>query len=85
MDFVLVHGSYHGAWCWDLLTPELERLGHRVISMDLPISDPGLGAAEYAEADRGRPPAGERACPRRAFDELAWSSRWWRPGGLSAG
>ena len=25
MDVALVHGSYHGAWCWDLLQPELER------------------------------------------------------------
>lgn len=49
MDFALVHGSYHGAWCWDLLRPELERLGHRVITVDLPISDPSLGAAEYAK------------------------------------
>ena len=48
MDIALVHGSYHGAWCWDLLRPELERLGHRVIAMDLPISDPAAGAAEYA-------------------------------------
>jgi pimeloyl-ACP methyl ester carboxylesterase len=48
MDIALVHGSYHGAWCWDLLRPELERLGHRVITMDLPISDPTLGAADYA-------------------------------------
>lgn len=49
MDIALVHGSYHGGWCWDLLTPELERLGHRVITVDLPISDPTLGAAEYAD------------------------------------
>lgn len=48
MDIALVHGSYHGAWCWDLLRPELERLGHRVIGIDLPISDPTAGAAEYA-------------------------------------
>ena len=48
MDVALVHGSYHGAWCWDLLRPELERLGHRVTAIDLPISDPTLGAAEYA-------------------------------------
>lgn len=48
MDVALVHGSYHGAWCWELLRPELERLGHRVITMDLPISDPTLGAADYA-------------------------------------
>ena len=50
MDFALVHGSYHGGWCWDLLRPELERLGHRVITMDLPIPRPALGAADYAQA-----------------------------------
>jgi pimeloyl-ACP methyl ester carboxylesterase len=48
MDIVLVHGSYHGGWCWDLLRPELEARGHRVVSVDLPISDPAAGAAEYA-------------------------------------
>jgi pimeloyl-ACP methyl ester carboxylesterase len=49
MDIGLVHGSYHGAWCWDFLTPELERLGHRVVTVNLPISDPSLGAADYAK------------------------------------
>lgn len=49
MDIALVHGSYHGAWCWELLRPELERLGHRVITVDLAISDPSLGAADYAK------------------------------------
>ena len=48
MDIALVHGSFHGGWCWDFVRPELERLGHRVITVDLPISDPGLGAADYA-------------------------------------
>lgn len=50
MDIALVHGAYHGAWCWELLVPELQRLGHRAISMDLPISDPDAGAAAYADA-----------------------------------
>jgi pimeloyl-ACP methyl ester carboxylesterase len=50
MDIALVHGSYHGAWCWDLLRPELERLGHRVITMDMPISDPTLLSTDYARA-----------------------------------
>ncbi len=53
MDFALVHGSFHGAWCWDRLRPELERLGHRVIAMDLPISDPTLGASDYARVVEG--------------------------------
>lgn len=34
--FVLVHGSWHGAWCWEKTTPLLERAGHRVIALDLP-------------------------------------------------
>jgi len=48
--FVLVHGSWHGAWCWDRLVPELESRGHQAITMDLPIDDPSAGLAEYAEA-----------------------------------
>lgn len=34
--FVLVHGSWHGAWCWQLLIPMLEAYGHRVYAPDLP-------------------------------------------------
>jgi pimeloyl-ACP methyl ester carboxylesterase len=49
MDIILVHGSYHGGWCWDLLTPELEARGHRVAAIDLPVSDPTAGAAAYAD------------------------------------
>ena len=56
-DFVLVHGAFHGAWCWDFLSPELERLGHRVVTVDLPISDPTLGAAQYAETIEAAIPA----------------------------
>ncbi len=36
MNFVLVHGSWHGAWCWEKVTPLLEQAGHRVIAPDLP-------------------------------------------------
>lgn len=60
MDIALVHGAYHGAWCWDFLTPELERLGHRVIAVELPISDPTLGAADYAQTiENALPPDSE--------------------------
>jgi pimeloyl-ACP methyl ester carboxylesterase len=34
--YVLVHGAWHGAWCWQKLTPLLEEQGHRVIAVDLP-------------------------------------------------
>ncbi len=60
MDIALVHGNFHGAWCWDLLRPELERRGHRVFAVDLPITDPAAGAAEYATAVEAiLPPEGE--------------------------
>ncbi|MFI5047145.1 MAG: alpha/beta fold hydrolase [Acidimicrobiia bacterium] len=36
MRFVLIHGGFHGAWCWDRTIPELERLGHEAIAIDLP-------------------------------------------------
>ncbi|MGH6988973.1 MAG: alpha/beta fold hydrolase [Stellaceae bacterium] len=33
--FVLVHGAWHGAWCWQKLVPLLEAEGHRVVAPDL--------------------------------------------------
>jgi pimeloyl-ACP methyl ester carboxylesterase len=50
MNLVLIHGSYLGAWYWERLTPELERLGQRVTAVDLPISERGVGASGYADA-----------------------------------
>ena len=47
--FALVHGAFHGAWCWDLVRPELESRGHRTVAMDLPCDDPGAGSVRYAE------------------------------------
>ena len=34
--YVLVHGAWHGGWCWEKITPLLERAGHVVIAPDLP-------------------------------------------------
>jgi pimeloyl-ACP methyl ester carboxylesterase len=34
--FVLVHGAWHGAWCWSQLVSVLETGGHRVVTLDLP-------------------------------------------------
>lgn len=48
--FALLHGAYHGAWCWDRLIPELEARGHAAVAMDLPAEDPRAGAREYAAA-----------------------------------
>jgi len=37
--FMLVHGAWHGAWCWRKVLPRLKKLGHDVLAPDLP----GLG------------------------------------------
>jgi pimeloyl-ACP methyl ester carboxylesterase len=36
MRFVLIHGGFHGAWCWERLIPELADLGHDALAIDLP-------------------------------------------------
>lgn len=46
MRFVLIHGGFHGAWCWSRTIPELERLGHEAIAVDIP----GHGARRHEEA-----------------------------------
>jgi len=33
---VLVHGAWHGAWCWKKLTPHILARGHKVVAPDLP-------------------------------------------------
>jgi pimeloyl-ACP methyl ester carboxylesterase len=33
--FVLVSGSWHAGWCWELVKPLLEARGHRVLAPDL--------------------------------------------------
>jgi pimeloyl-ACP methyl ester carboxylesterase len=48
--FGLVHGAYHGSWCWEKLKNELEQRGHSVLTVDLPSEDPDAGGREYAAA-----------------------------------
>ncbi|MBS0598213.1 MAG: alpha/beta fold hydrolase [Proteobacteria bacterium] len=33
--FVLIHGAWHGGWCWDRVRPLLEVEGHRVLTPTL--------------------------------------------------
>jgi pimeloyl-ACP methyl ester carboxylesterase len=47
--FALVHGGYHGAWCWERLTPLLEQAGHGVVTMELPLADSTATFDTYAD------------------------------------
>lgn len=50
---ILVHGAWHGAWCWDRLVPILEEAGHTPTAIDLRGSGarapmmPGVGLADH--------------------------------------
>ncbi|MEY2943536.1 MAG: hypothetical protein RLY97_1550 [Pseudomonadota bacterium] len=41
-SFILIHGSWHGGWCFDAVKSLLEARGHEVIAPDLP----GMGGNE---------------------------------------
>jgi Alpha/beta hydrolase family len=47
--FALVHGAWHGAWCWERLAPLLQQAGHDVVAMDLPIDDGSVSFDGYAD------------------------------------
>ncbi len=34
--FILIHGAWHGGWCWDRVLPLLRAQGHQVLAPDLP-------------------------------------------------
>lgn len=36
MNIILIHGSWHGAWCWHKVVPHLRAAGHTVFTPDLP-------------------------------------------------
>lgn len=47
-QFVLVHGAFQGAWCWEAVVERLTTRGHRVLTLDLPGH--GRRASEHAKA-----------------------------------
>ncbi|WP_282607517.1 alpha/beta fold hydrolase [Pelagibius sp. Alg239-R121] len=47
-DFVLVHGAWHGGWCWSEVVNALESAGHRAFAPTL--SGLGAGAEDLTRA-----------------------------------
>jgi pimeloyl-ACP methyl ester carboxylesterase len=55
-NFILIHGSWHGGWCWDEIKTMLEAQGHTVLTPTLPGMDyksqpspRGIGLTEHVE------------------------------------
>jgi hypothetical protein len=46
--FGLIHGAWHGAWCWAGVAAELQALGHATIAVDLPVDRADAATADYA-------------------------------------
>ena len=55
--FVLVHGAWHGAWCFRHVVEELEARGHQAVAVDLPCDTVGLTQDDYAAVVGPQPDA----------------------------
>lgn len=66
--FVLVHGAFHGGWCWHKIVARLEAKGHTVFAPDMPghgidhmpiadVTMPDIVARIYAVLDQTKEPA----------------------------
>jgi pimeloyl-ACP methyl ester carboxylesterase len=47
--FALVHGAWHGPWCWERVVGPLRERGLEAVVPDLPSEDPELGLEDYAD------------------------------------
>ena len=74
--FVLIHGSWHGAWAWNEMTPLLAEAGHASIAIDLParhaheipgiVSETAAGQGGHSPPRNHRSPASlKRTAPTR--------------------
>jgi pimeloyl-ACP methyl ester carboxylesterase len=72
--FLLLHGSWHGAWCWHKIAPRLEAAGHRATAIDLPGR--GRAPARAAWVSLGRMVrAAEAALPAEGKATIVVHSR----------
>jgi pimeloyl-ACP methyl ester carboxylesterase len=55
--FVLVHGAWHGGWCFGELAEALRARGHDVWAPDLPSDTVGLDQRDYADVIGAQPDA----------------------------
>uniref|UniRef100_A0A093VIK6 Methylesterase 1 n=1 Tax=Talaromyces marneffei PM1 TaxID=1077442 RepID=A0A093VIK6_TALMA len=51
---LLVHGAWHGSWCWKFQIPMLEALGYSVETVDLPCTSKVPGTTQSDDAAQVR-------------------------------
>lgn len=47
--FALIHGAWHGSWCWKALSDRLAAAGYPSIASNLPCDDTSAGWREYRD------------------------------------
>lgn len=50
-QFLLIHGAWHGGWCWDGVIAELEKAGHKAIAVTLPGHHPNDDRSQIQFSD----------------------------------
>lgn len=51
---VLLHGAWHGPWCWEFQVPELSALGYDVETVHLPSTQGVAGKTQWDDANAVR-------------------------------
>lgn len=51
---LLVHGAFHGSWCWKLLLPRLVALGYQTETLDMPCASGIPGSTQFDDATHVR-------------------------------
>ncbi|OAR00468.1 hypothetical protein LLEC1_05558, partial [Akanthomyces lecanii] len=54
ITIVLLHGAWHGPWCWKDQIPELHKLGYAVETIHLPCTHGVAGKTQFDDADAAR-------------------------------
>ncbi len=54
ITILLVHGAWHGPWCWKDQIPELQKIGYEVETVHLPSTHSIAGKTQFDDADAVR-------------------------------
>lgn len=65
-SFVLIHGSWHGGWCFDLVARKLRAAGHHVVAPDLPGMDGSEEALAAVTLDQWAEFAAQHCCSMKS-------------------
>ena len=73
MSIVLVHGAWHGAWCWEPVIARLDAAGLPAVAVDLPsVSAPDATLADDARCVHDALDASQPAMAESNAGEFQW-------------